>query len=81
MTGRLLTAREVAGLLALTPETVLKWTRQGDLPAIRLPGGAIRFREADLDAWLAERVTQVAHLDNRASLQPMAEVADLAHGV
>ena len=24
---------------------VLRWTRRGELPAIRLPGGAIRFRE------------------------------------
>ena len=45
MTDRLLTAREVAERLGVTAETVLRWTRRGELPAIRLPGGAIRYRE------------------------------------
>lgn len=53
MTGHLRTAREVAGLLGVSTETVLRWTRRGDLPALRLPGGAIRYREGDLDQWLA----------------------------
>jgi excisionase family DNA binding protein len=53
----LLTAREVAELLGVSTETVLRWTRRGDLPAIRLPGGAIRFREDNLDAWLMARAT------------------------
>jgi excisionase family DNA binding protein len=57
MTGRLLTARDVADVLGVSAETVLRWHRRGDLPAIRLPGGAIRFREDDLDGWLAARAT------------------------
>lgn len=59
MTGRLLTAREVAENLALTPETVLNWQRTGKLPAIKLPSGQIRFRPDELDAWLAARATTV----------------------
>ena len=57
MSGRLLTAREVASVLAVSTETVLRWTRAGKLPAIRLPGGAIRFREAEVEAWLEEKAT------------------------
>lgn len=57
MTGRLLTAREVADMLGVSAETVLRWTRKGELPAFRLPGGAVRFRAADLDGWLQERAT------------------------
>lgn len=53
----LLTAREVAELLGVSCETVLRWTRRGDLPAIKLPGGAIRFRPDLLDGWLRERTT------------------------
>jgi excisionase family DNA binding protein len=53
----LLTARQVAELLAVSPETVLRWTRKGELPAIRLPSGAIRYRPDELDRWLAERAT------------------------
>jgi len=57
VTGRLLTAREVAELIGVSSETILRWTRRGDLPAIRLPGGAIRYREAELGEWLVARQT------------------------
>jgi len=57
MSGPLLTARQVAELIGVSSETVLRWTRRGDLPAIRLPRGALRYREADIDAWLEARAT------------------------
>jgi excisionase family DNA binding protein len=57
MTGPLLTARALAELLGVTPATVLRWTRDGDLPAIRLPSGQIRYRPETVDAWLVERAT------------------------
>ena len=60
MTERLLTARQVADLLDVSAETVLRWTRRGDIPAIRLPGGAIRFRPEDFDAWLEGRAVGVS---------------------
>lgn len=55
---RLLTARDLADLLGVSAETVLRWARRGELPAFRLPGGAIRFREADVDAWLEAKATR-----------------------
>lgn len=58
---RLLTAREVADHLGLSPETVLRYVRRGELPAIRLPGtakGRLRFRREDVEAWLEERSTR-----------------------
>jgi excisionase family DNA binding protein len=54
---RLVTAREFADLLGVSPETVLRWTRRGELPAIRLPGRAIRYREAEIEEWLEQRAT------------------------
>jgi excisionase family DNA binding protein len=51
----LLTARAVADLLDVSTETVLRWSRCGSLPSFCLPGGAIRFRQDDLDAWLEGR--------------------------
>jgi excisionase family DNA binding protein len=57
MTGRLLTARTLADMLGVSPETVLRWTRRGEVPAIRLPGGAIRFREDEVEEWLSIRAT------------------------
>jgi excisionase family DNA binding protein len=57
MSGQLLTAREVAGRLSVSSETVLRWTRRGELPAIYLSNRAVRFREDELDAWLSARAT------------------------
>jgi excisionase family DNA binding protein len=59
VTGRLLTAREVAEQLGVSVETVLRWVRRGELEGVvcHLPGGMLRFREARLDAWLEERAT------------------------
>lgn len=57
MSGPLLTARMVADLFGVSTETVLRWTRRGELPAVRLPGGAIRYRERELERWLEGRAT------------------------
>jgi excisionase family DNA binding protein len=57
VTARLLTAREVGEMVGMSSETILRWNRRGELPAVRLPGGAIRFREDALAAWLEERAT------------------------
>jgi excisionase family DNA binding protein len=57
VTDRLLTAREVADLLGVSAETVLRWTRRGELPAFRLPGGALRYRADELERWLGEHAT------------------------
>ena len=53
----LLTAREVGERFGVSTETVLRWTRTGTLPGFRLPGGALRYQEAELADWLAERAT------------------------
>jgi excisionase family DNA binding protein len=53
--GQLLTARQVAEQLAISPATVLDWHEAGRLPAIRLGGterGRIRFRQSTIDALL-----------------------------
>lgn len=50
----LLTSREVADEFRVHRATVLRWAREGIVPAIRLPGGkAIRFRRSDIEAALA----------------------------
>jgi excisionase family DNA binding protein len=76
-TGRLLTAREVGELLGLSAETVLDYTRRGELPGFRMPGtarGRLRYREADIEAWLESRATGAA--DRGVS----ATRSDRAHG-
>jgi excisionase family DNA binding protein len=58
--GRLLTTRELAERLGISPETVLRWIQTRGLPARRLTSRAIRYDEAELDAWLDERATGAA---------------------
>jgi excisionase family DNA binding protein len=71
----LLTAREVGARLGVSAETVLRWSRRGELPFVRFPGGAIRFREDGLDAWLDQRTVGavprggVSQPRNRAQLE------------
>jgi excisionase family DNA binding protein len=50
--GRLLRTRDVADRLGVSPETVLRWWRRGELPGYRLSSNVLRFAEADVDAYL-----------------------------
>jgi excisionase family DNA binding protein len=78
--SRLLTARVVAEMLDVSTETVLRWARRGELPGIRLPGGAIRFREDEIEDWLEERATlrrgSVSHPDER---RPAGTLSGVSH--
>lgn len=67
MSRPLLTARAVADMLDVHPETVLRWTRRGQLPGRRLPGGAMRYREEELNRWLDERATPTRSLPTTRS--------------
>ena len=40
---RFITAREVAGLFEVSPSTVLRWAKDGRLPALVTPSGRLRF--------------------------------------
>lgn len=71
-----MTARAVATRLGVSTETILRWTRHGALPGFRLPGGALRYREDALDAWLADRATVPdPRLSNRAPRRPARELS------
>ncbi len=52
MTERLLTTREVAEMLGLSSEAVLRRWRAGELPGFRLSTKVLRFRESEVLAWL-----------------------------
>lgn len=56
MPTRYLTTGQVADILSVKSDTVLKWIRSGLLPARRTAGGHHRINEADL-----ERLTQVVN--------------------
>ncbi len=52
MTGRLLTTRQVAAFLGVSPETVLRRWRRGEIPGVRLASNVLRFRESEIERWV-----------------------------
>ncbi len=59
-------------------EAVQKVAARGELAAIRLPGGAIRYRKRDFEEWLDERATTergvVTHPESRRPADNLASV-------
>jgi excisionase family DNA binding protein len=52
----LLTITEVTATLRVSRSAFWRWRRRGTgPPVVRLPGGGVRIRRADLAAWLAGR--------------------------
>jgi len=47
-TAPLLTPAEAAAQLAIHPETLRRWAREGRVPVVRLPSGQMRFRPEDV---------------------------------
>ena len=58
MSERLLTARQLAGLLGFSPSTIQDWAEDGKLPAFKL-GGRLRFRESEVLTWLEGRRVEI----------------------
>lgn len=50
-----LTVAQVADDLGFSTRTVLRWVADGDLPAIRTPGGRLRIPQSAYVAWQADR--------------------------
>jgi excisionase family DNA binding protein len=53
--NRLLTTREVAERLHISPASVLRRWRSGELPGYRLGSNCLRFDSGEIDAWLEQR--------------------------
>ena len=56
----------------------LRWTRRGEVPAIRSPSGALRYSRDALDAWLAAHVIGPEECDGPAAHGPIAKRERLA---
>jgi excisionase family DNA binding protein len=60
MNGRtvsaLMTTGQVLGCLQVTPRTIYRLIRSGELPAVRI-GRRWRIRRADLNEWIARQAT------------------------
>jgi predicted DNA-binding transcriptional regulator AlpA len=55
--SQLLTTTEVAGLTGLSVETLAQWRSQvRGIPYVKISRNCVRYRQCDLDDWLAERI-------------------------
>jgi excisionase family DNA binding protein len=62
---KLLTTDEVAEMTGLSPETLAqwRWLKKG-IPFVRLGKKCVRYRQSDIDAWLAKRLVSVTSGEN-----------------
>jgi excisionase family DNA binding protein len=72
---RLLTARQVAEQLGVSAGALLRWTRAGQVPAVKLPSGAVRYRPEEIDAWLELRAMAGPGGTGVATPEPRTEPA------
>jgi excisionase family DNA binding protein len=62
---RLLTTDDVAVMTGLSPETLAQWRwLKKEIPFVRLGKKCVRYRQSDIDAWLAKRLVSVATGEN-----------------
>lgn len=59
-----ITAEEVGSMLRVTPVTVTKWARQGNLKAIKVGKRMVRIRKEDLRAFLLHADESEGSVDN-----------------
>ena len=56
---RLLTAEDVAEQTGLSVETLAQWRSQKKgIPYVKISRNCVRYRQSDLDGWLAERIVR-----------------------
>jgi excisionase family DNA binding protein len=58
--AELLTDTQAAELLSVEPRTLRLWRHSRGLPHLRITSKVIRYRRADLDAWLARHLVAIA---------------------
>jgi excisionase family DNA binding protein len=54
--NQLLTVAQVAELLAVSESLIYRLASDGEIPCYRIGKGALRFREEDIESYLASRI-------------------------
>ena len=57
VSARLMTAGQVAELLAVPKTRVWSMSRRGEIPTVRIGPREVRYRPEDIEAWIARRTT------------------------
>lgn len=60
ISGPILTLDEVASYLKVGKRTVYRLVSEGKIPAFKV-GGTWRFRQTELDQWIASRISKGVH--------------------
>jgi excisionase family DNA binding protein len=68
---RLMTPREVACVMQVSPDTVIDWAQAKKIPSTKTPGGHYRFRPAVIAALVAGD----ADISGPADVEPCVGVA------
>jgi excisionase family DNA binding protein len=64
--SKLLTAEEVAEITGLSVETLAQWRSQKKgIPYVKISRNCVRYRQSDLDGWLAERIVRTDEASDR----------------
>ena len=64
MTNEILTLKEVAAYLKLAEKTAYKLAAEGKLPGFKV-GGSWRFKESDIESWIAEQKANSTEKDKK----------------
>ncbi len=66
MNDELLTIREVAELLKVTPATIRNWRRRLAFPAVHVSQRRVYYRRGEVYQWLLERdkIMRLPHIDH-----------------
>lgn len=51
----LITVKQLAGKLQISPYTLSRWVRESEIPYYRLNGKDIRFSVEDVEIWLKDK--------------------------
>lgn len=62
MSERLLTEAELSELTGVPVATLIDWRYRRKGPAFVKLGARVRYRESDVDAWLAERTVHTSEM-------------------
>lgn len=65
--GELMTVREAATLLKISPVTIKRWLKQGRLRAYHVGPRAVRIRQEDIEALLTPTADATAYVEHKES--------------
>ena len=60
LTAVLMTAKEAAKVLAISPRTLWGLTKSGQIPCVRINGWTVRYDPADLNGWIEKQKNKPA---------------------